>query len=147
MTQDETQRLVGSIVEAIRTDQSELTQSAKRSRAWKDIGATVLFFSVLIAGGAVTVKELQDKPTLGEVQEHVENVVKPVREKVQEVDVMKADTKSIRKDVGRMKKVQTYQLEQGAWQDDVLEHMVNKTKGKPPEKPPSLRAKVRELLQ
>lgn len=147
MDQEETQKLIGSIVDAVRTDQNALSQSAKRSRALKDIGATVLFFSALIAAGAVTVKELQEKPTLREVQDHVEEVIEPVREKVQEVDVMKADTKAIKKDIGRMKQVQDYQLEQSAWQGDVLEHMANKKKGKPPGKPSSLNEKERELLQ
>jgi len=121
--------------------------AANRAKQIKTIAGAVIFFASLIGGAAVTFKELQDKPTDAEVQEAIETTVAPVRVQAAKADENAAVMEEIRGDVERVKSVQDYQIEQSSWQGDVLQHVAEKKRSKPPPKPESLKKKERELLR
>jgi hypothetical protein len=128
-------------------DSMSLEKAAKRWDAAKVAVGAVLFFASLIGGAAVTFKELQDKPTKKEVHSIAEEHVEPVREEAHKVEAVAHDVEEIQEDVDSVKRVQDYQIEQAAWQGDVLQHVAEKKRTKPPPKPDSLKRKERELLR
>lgn len=130
-------------------DSVSLERTATRAKNLKEIAVAAFFFASLIAGGALTFKELQDKPTKHEVEQAVEHhateeMHPATKEVTQEIST---DVESIKKDVETITKVQDYQIEHAAWQGDVLEHVAAKKRGKAPKKPESLKSKERELLR
>jgi hypothetical protein len=128
-------------------DSAILEAAASRAKNLKAIASAVLFFGTLIGGGAITFKELQDKPTKKEVHTIAEEHVEPVRAEALKVEDVAGDVEEIREDVETVKSVQDYQIEQSAWQGDVLQHVAEKKRTKPPPKPESLKKKERELLR
>lgn len=102
-------------------------------------GALALFASV-VAGGAVTLSKLEEKPTSDEVEDAIENKVAPVREQAELVS-------ELREEIEKIQKVQAYQIEKSAWQGDVLDHLAGRHRTPPPPKPATLRAKERELIE
>lgn len=128
------------------SDSAPMRAAARKVEQAKQIGGAVLFFSSLIAGGALTLRELQEKPTAKEVEHTIEEKVRPIREQAAKVDVLAGDLSGVKSDIGKVKDVQSYQIEQSAWQGDVLQHVAERKKTPPPPKPASLRAKERELI-
>ena len=118
---------------------------AARAVRVKEAVAAVLFLAALIAGGALTFRELQAKPTQAElrgtIKHHRQNEVHD------QTAALETQTQQIKTTVERMQQVQGYLIESLAWQGDVLEHVANKRRGKPPAKPNSLKQKERELIR
>ena len=128
-------------------DSAVLESAAKKANSLKAIAAAVLFFGSLFAGAVVTFKELQDKPTTKEVHSIAETHVEPVRKEAHKVEDVAEDVDEIKEDLDRVEKVQDYSLEQSAWQGDVLIHVAERKRTKPPAKPESLKRKERELMK
>ncbi len=132
-------------------DSATLAKAADRAKNLKAIAGAILFFGSIFAGAVLTFQELQDKPTLEDVLKVTETKVAPVREKATEVEAVVSDVAGdvdeIKEDLDRVEQVQEYSLEQSAWQGDVLLHVAERKRTKPPAKPESLKKKERELLR
>jgi hypothetical protein len=146
--------LVAVVVEAAkqreveRSDQwAKLENIARRGRTIKELVVVVIAITTLVGTGAVFVSEIRDKPTL----EQVESLMAPVQDQIngntQDVDAVRLDLGSITSDLKRVKQIQDYQLEQSAWQGEVVDHIGQRKAGKPPKKPATLKAKERDLIK
>lgn len=133
------------------TEQSGAAKAAARMRTWKEIVAAAVFFIGLFYGGALVFKEFQDKPTMKAVDDRIDSKVAPLAKDVEavkgKVEEVEKSTDSIKRDVRRVKQVQDLQLDQAAWQGDVLDHLANKRRGPAPRKPDRVREKERELIR
>jgi len=149
--------LVSAIVESLDRREARLKEASgsqwgamKKLIALKDVAVALVFFGSLIGGAFIVFNELKAKPTTDEVKavietriEPVENVAKENAESIKSIEIDTADTKD---KVSRIEDVQSYQLEQSAWEGDVLEHLGSKKKGKAPARPPELKTKELELI-
>ena len=122
---------------------AELEKLAKRAVSIREIVGLIIVLIATISGGSITYMELKAKPTTGEVEATIEVTVEPIRKTANET-ADKVD--KLKPRVDRVEKVQGYQIESIAWQGDVIEHIGQKTPGKPPKKPESLKKQERELL-
>lgn len=114
---------------------------------WKDVVMAVSFFGSLCYGAFVVFEEMRDKPTT----EDVEMMLIPVQDSVKENRENVIDLKDLMDDLdtklNRVQKVNDVVLENLTWQAEVLDHVANQRRGKPPAKPDSLKRSERELLQ
>lgn len=129
-------------------DSVSMDKVATRAKSLREIAVAAFFFASLVAGAVLTFKELQDKPTKVEVESAIEShkttEAHPVTQEA--TKKLTTDVESIKEDVETVKEVQDYQIEQAAWQGDVLEHVAAKKRGPAPQKPESLKVKERKLL-
>ena len=134
-----------------REDSNSEIKLVRKLIQWKDLGLALLFFGTLIGGAIVTFDELASKPTIEQMQEAVEERVQPIEIKQVDLDdrskKIKTNVDNVKTKVDRIEDVQSYQLEQQAWEGKVLEHLGAKKSGKAPERPEALEARERELLQ
>ncbi len=143
--------LVAVALEAIAQREAEQSDRwskiALHGRAVKELIGLAVIVATFVVTGTVFVLEVQNKPTV----EQVESVVAPVRERsdnnAAELDAVKMDLGTMGQDIQRVKKVQDYQLEQSTWQGDVLDHIGQRKRGPAPPKPESLKAKERDLIK
>ena len=139
---------IDDLVDALR-EQNERSTVASRVRTTKEVVAAILFLVALVAGAAVTLSELQAKPTMEDMDQAVEE---HRRDEVHTqtgvaLDSISRDVQTMQERTDRMEQVQVYILESLAWQGDVLEHLARKRKGSPPRRPDSLRRMERELIR
>lgn len=149
LTHHDTQAIAAAMAELLARRDESSSQLEAEANKWdnaKKLGGAVLFFASLIGGGAVTFKELQDKPTKDEVQAEIQHHVAPVAEKASEIDEVRDDVQDIKKTVKRQGDVLDYSLQNAAWQGEVLDHIAQKKRGLPDPKPEALRAKERKLM-
>ena len=94
--------------------------------------------------------ELKAKPSNDQMHHAIELRVKPVEgiaaKNAEAVRRVETDVTKVKDKVERIEDVQGYQLEQSAWEGDVLEHLGSKARGKAPSRPPELKEKERELI-
>lgn len=128
-----------------RESSAGLDRIARNATRVKELIGAALFLAALVAGGALTFRELQAKPTQTElrkaIRDHRQNEVHD------QTAQLERQTRQIKTTVDRMQQVQGYLIESMAWQGDVLDHLASKRKGRPPRKPASLKAKERELIR
>ena len=133
---------------------TEMTDKWKVVKKFIGIKDILLFSAMafsLMYGAIVTFDELASKPTIEQMQEAVEKRVQPIEIKQVDLDdrskKIKTNVDNVKTKVDRIEDVQSYQLEQQAWEGKVLEHLGAKKSGKAPERPEALEARERELLQ
>lgn len=150
--------MADAIVAALEERQSRQEEASgsqwrlvKRLIAAKDIILFVVTIGSVLYGAFVLLGELQAKPSSDQMQEAIEQRVKPVEDvattNARAVERVETDVGKVKKKVDRIEDVQSYQLEQQAWEGEVLEHLGSKKRGKAPARPPELKKKERELLQ
>ena len=142
-------------VRAREREQSDAWKQAeklsRRGRTIKELIALGASVVTVIVIGTVTVLELRAKPTDTEVDAAVEAAVAPVRSAEAKAEKRISDNETkvgqMATDIDRIKRVQDYQLENSAWQSEVLDHVAQKKKGKPSPKPEALKRKERQLIR
>jgi hypothetical protein len=150
LTPEDHEELIASVDALLRqraADSVSLEVAAKRADSVKTIVGVVLFFGSMFAGAVLTFQELKAKPTVEEVDHAIDEKIEPVQKKANHVEDIEEDVDEIRKDLDRVEEVQDYSIEQSAWQGDVLQHVAERKRTKPPPKPESLKAKERKLLR
>ena len=157
LTPEDREGLTADIVKALdakkvtdAADSAVLAATAAKAKNIRTIVGAVVALVGLIAAGTLAVHELQEKPTTEQVDEAIEVRVSPLEGAYAvnaEADkAAKDDLRTLQADVDRVQSVQDYQIQNSAWQGDVLQHIAAKKRTKPPPKPESLKAKERELL-
>jgi len=99
---------------------------------------------VFVGAAALQYNELRQKPSADDMRESITNAVAPLRERSSDID---ARVGKIESSMGRMQRVLRYQVEQSAWQSQVLDHIATRRRGAPPRKPARLLDLERELIQ
>ena len=99
---------------------------------------------VFVATAAIQYRELVSKPSADDVRESVDSAVKPLESAA---DDLHDRMEKVEGNLGRMQRVLEYQVEQSAWQSQVLDHIATKRKGRPPRKPARLLEMERELIR
>ena len=127
-----------------RESSDAFVRTANRVKAARDLVLAITLFGTIVVGSVLTFQELRNKPSTEDVREQIVTTIKPVEE---QGDENRSDLISIKRSLGRMKKVQSFQLEQAAWQMSVLQHVAEKRKGPAPRKPDELRRLERELIR
>lgn len=152
------QELVKAFVQALDERDASVSKASdtqwgaiKKLLAFKDIIAAIIFLGSLIGAGYVAFERISQKPDAADVTKAIEVRVKPVEDvaktNAEAVEKVKDDVGEVKQKVDKMEDVQSYQLEQQAWEGKVLEHLGSKKRGKAPPRPPELEQKERELLQ
>ena len=154
LTPEDHEALTPAMVQAIAVnkkteseDSAILAAVAARAKNIRTIVGAALAVIGFIVTGTLAVHELQAKPTTEQVNTAIEAKVAPVRAEAAKVNAVATDVENIREDVETIERVQDYQIEQSAWQADVLQHVAERKRTAPPPKPPSLKKKERELLR
>jgi hypothetical protein len=134
-------------------EQRDVTQSdrwakvATQGRNVRELVGLAVIIVTFIVTGTVFILEVQNKPSV----EQVKSLMAPVRDRAdrneEDINGVKVDLGTMGQDIKRVKQVQGYQLEQSAWQGDVLDHIGQRKRGPAPVKPAILKAKERELLR
>jgi hypothetical protein len=128
-------------------DSAILAAVAARAKNIRTIVGAALAVIGFIVTGTLAIHELQAKPTTEQVDTAIEVKIAPVRAEAARVNAVATDVENIREDVETIERVQDYQIEQSAWQGDVLQHVAERKRTAPPPKPASLKEKERELLR
>ena len=130
-------------------DSAVLAAAAAKAKNIRTIVGAVVALGGLFGAGVLAVQELRDKPTTEQVETaievHKEAGAHPAA--IVAGEGLREDVDKIREDVDQIERVQDYQIEHSAWQGDVLQHVAERKRTKPPAKPESLKRKQRELLR
>jgi len=138
--------LIAAISDVLeKRDEERREADAKNGRVWrrvlavKDIVIAIIFFGSLLGAAAITFQRLADKPTNEQMHKAIE-IEERGQKREEAITIIKTDVK-------RSKEVQEVLLEQNAYQARVLEHIANKKRGAPPQKPEELEQKETDLMK